>query len=288
MRVILLLLLLLCSAIVRGRQHELVSIKDKGQEIEGAFMADVKASVYKSHFRAKLRGGAYVDITSHNDSVFQGEVTYIVYQYKVNARGRQYRKHILYQRTPLDSAIASDIGRKLLRSSQWQYSPDSLTGEYHPNCCGCDYISWSVKTDKYIEQMFVSPKSLPDSLPGKAIIMDNYNLLSENIPFHGIYNEFEHQLPNGYWYNITGQGMLFYKYTERETEASIKAKPKTEYLDTMADTIDYYLLKRLENVKPDSIDCFDEYNLKFKKSGKLKRIGNGFGRSAGSGELARN
>ena len=287
MKNILLILNLIVSVSIFGQTSDLNSTKidtnytwrNSSIVERDSFYLDlpiVNNSDYKTHFRISLTGQT-VDFFSNDNVNFQGILTNEITEYKtVKAEWGEGSEsyQIISQKLQIDSDLCSTVAMRILKTGQGSLPTDSLISTWNKWYLHCGSIEFQFNTNgDYHAQTYHCPWSQPDTAKFKNIIISNFELLNEKLELEKYYDEFEDLLPKGKTYSRDGYRMI-YIFTDEQSEAWEKDKPRRDYLKSIKDTIDNYLRTELSEQDKilDNINCFEDYRLTFGENGKLEKV----------------
>lgn len=237
---------------------------------------DIPKTDYAFYYRLLLNGQT-IDIYSQDKTVFNGEITNSIKEYKYVKIDNDYRSQAtqLYsEKVEIDSSLATSIALQLIKSEQQSIPTDTLIDSWTKWYLHCGNLNFEIKNEgNYVKQSFHCPWSQPDYVEFKDVILSNYKLLQKELKLDSIYREFMSQLPKGKTYSRSGYGMT-YIMTDKQEEDWENDRPRRDYLKSIRDTIDSYLRTELEKQKIElkDINCFEDYRLTFNEDGKLWKL----------------
>lgn len=237
-------------------------------------MIDIKESICDFYFRAYLPGQT-IDIYSEDNLTFHGEIINSTLEYEEVLLNEEYTTkatRMYFENVPIDPAKAYCLALRILESGQLIVANENSVGNLI--YLHCEGLKFEIKNeDKFIKQSFPCPWEAPNSSTIRTVILPNYDFIKFELDLDNVYNSFLEKLPSGKSYSHNGYKM-FYKLTNTQLHLWEKGQPRREYLKTIKDSVDKFLLTALQNSEKnvDYFPCSEIFSLKFAKSGKLKSI----------------
>lgn len=238
----------------------------------------IQTSKLHTHLRISL-AGQIVDLFSTDGENYGGVLTNIITEYSSEkVKGGEYEQSVakreVFQKIELDTVKVRFVIDSLI-SKQIGLPTDSLISNWNANYLHCGSIHFQYNVGgKFKTQEYFCPLSQDDTVPFKAIVVENYSLIKTAFNLDTLYEQFENKLPKGKSYSRDGYRMM-YKLTDKQSKNWEKDKPRRDYLESIMDSVDSYINKELGNkdTKLVEINCFEDYQIIFGMNGKLKKIG---------------
>ena len=236
---------------------------------------DVQKTEHVFYFRLRLSGQT-IDIFSQDRKIFRGVISNSIKEYEQIKTADEYRTKatkLYVENIEIDSSLAKTLAFQILESGQLFIPTDTLISSWTRWYLHCGSLIFEIKNESnYVKQLFHCPWSQPDAVEFKDIILSNYNLLTQELKLDSIYQVFMSQLPKGKTYSRSGYGMT-YMMTDKQEEAWEKDRPRRDYLKSLNDTINNYLITELkkQKIQFNNINCFQDYRLTFNENGKLSK-----------------
>lgn len=236
----------------------------------------VEKSEFRYHFRHQ-RDGQIIDIYSKNGEEFSGELINLITEYRdIKTEYGKDSKAVkyVYGKVELNTENTTEIGRLIFNQKLYLIPTDTLIEGWNLGWSDCGTISFSFKRENNIQYSeYTCHWHQNDSVKYVTTIKAMYDTIGQILDLQNKYSEFESKLKKGKIYSKNGFVMM-YVMTEKQSTAFQKSKPQREYLKSIKDTIDNYLKSEIEKQKIhfNEIDCFEDYQLTFKKNGKLEKV----------------
>lgn len=239
-------------------------------------------TAYNSYIRFSM-AGCFVDLYSNDSKNYQGFVTTHTTQFrykKDKSSGMEYSSEFqyFYKTIIITPDTATMIAEALFKSGLDTIPTDTLLTDWHFLICDCNTFIFEIKNERTCTyQEYFCPWGQRDTAEHVDTIRKNIKFLLSVLNTDSLHKNLMNHVPLGYTYSSNGIN-IEYLLTEREQKHYKKHKPQIEYLETMKDTIDYYLEKEIEkadanlDLKSDHISFYDDFFLTFNKKGKLKKV----------------
>lgn len=145
--------------------------------------------------------GQVIDLSSINDSTFQGTLVRYIWEYREVKKdwGKEHEPYrYVFVKDSIDANLATNLGQFLMKSGLDTLAHDSLIAGWSNGWTDCWSFEYQWKNDdRLIERDYYCSSNQNDTIPEKRVIMSSYERIKTELDLKARYETFTALLPGG-------------------------------------------------------------------------------------------